>query len=35
VTDADVMMLLVVVMLFLLAWAAIQFGPDDARRYRS
>jgi hypothetical protein len=29
------MMLLVFVMLLLLAWSAVQFGPDDARRYRS
>jgi len=29
------MMLLVFVMLLLLAWATVQFGPDDAQRYRS
>jgi len=29
------MMLLVLAMLLLLAWAAVQFGPDDAQRYRS
>jgi len=28
------MMLLVLATLVLLAWAAIQFGPDDAQRYR-
>jgi len=28
-------MLLVLAMLLLLAWAAVQFGPDDAQRYRS
>jgi hypothetical protein len=28
------MMLLVAAMLLLLAWAAVQFGPDDAQRYR-
>ena len=28
------MLLLVLVVLLLLGWAAIRFGPDDARRYR-
>jgi hypothetical protein len=28
------MMLLVLVLLLLLGWAAIQFGPDYASRYR-
>jgi hypothetical protein len=33
-TDPGDMMLLVFVVLVLLAWAAVQFGPDDAQRYR-
>ena len=28
------MMLLVLIALLLLAWAAVRFGPDDAWRYR-
>jgi hypothetical protein len=28
------MMLLVVLVLLLLGWAAIRFGPDEASRYR-
>jgi hypothetical protein len=28
------MMLLVVLMLVLLGWAAIRFGPDESLRYR-
>jgi hypothetical protein len=29
----DAMMLLVIAVLLLLAWAVISFGPEDGRRY--
>jgi hypothetical protein len=32
--DPGHMMILVFVMMLLLALAAVQFGPDDAQRYR-
>jgi hypothetical protein len=33
-TDPGDMMLLVFVVLLLLAWAVVQFGPDNTQRYR-